>query len=321
MEAVDPTQGISLDFPTWSAAREADFATHMRDGVPDYAFSLDWTIRRRLDKIVPLRKLAEAITAGTVPVQRALFESKAVAVGPGQFPQIHEMGVRCAETLNIGIPQIFVVQNPVMNAFTFATGEVDQIIVMTSGLVEAVNEAELLAVIGHECGHIHNRHVIYNMVWEMLTNEVARGILLELLNKLTRSSLVLYLVELVFKGAAGLLFMRWHRCAEITCDRAGLICGGSPEASRVLPGKLAMGHIGDVEGFSADAYAQQMKTWRKSALRFMELANTHPLGPIRVQAIDSFLDCDVLHSWRPELKTLEARSIEAVDEEIEGVFL
>jgi Zn-dependent protease with chaperone function len=318
---VDPTLGIPLDFPGYATARAADFAEHVIDGVPDYAFSLDWKIRRNLDRLTPLRKLAEALTAGTVPVQRALFESKAVAVSPTQLPRVHAMGVQCAETLGIGVPQLFVMQNPLMNAFTFATGEVDQIVVLTSGLVEAIDDAELLTVIGHECGHIHNRHVVYNTLWEVLTNDLARGLLRTVLARLTRSSLVLALIDLAFRGATSMLFMRWHRCAEITCDRAGLLCSGDPDAARRLPGKLAMGHVGNLEGFSADAYADQMKTWRKSSLKWAELAHSHPLGPIRTRSVDAFLDCEVLHRWRPELQTPTARSKAEVDAEIEGIFL
>lgn len=317
----DPTAGISIDFGRFVQGREADFAAHVVGGVPDYAFSLDWSIRRKLDMVAPLRKLAEAMTAGTVPVQRALFEANGVAVGPTQFPQVHDMGVRCAERLGIGVPQLFVIQEPRINAFTYATGTVDQIVVLTSGLIDAADPAELLTVIGHECGHIHNRHVVYNTLWEVLTNDIARGLLSSVLRRLARASVVGLLVEAAFSAAVSALFYRWHRCAELTCDRAGLICSGDVAAARRLPGKLSLGQVGDLEGFNADAYAKQLRSFSKSTLKLTELFLTHPLGPVRTQAIDAFLDCDVLHSWRPELRTPTQRTREEVDDQVGKLFL
>ncbi|MCP4804759.1 MAG: M48 family metallopeptidase [Proteobacteria bacterium] len=319
--SLDPTAGIDLDFTSYVEGRQGDFATRVEGGVPSYAFSLDWTIRRQLDKVAPLRWLAEALAASVVPYQRALQESRAVAVGPGQFPQVHAMGVSCAERLGIGIPQIFIVQDPITNGFTYATGEVDQVIVLTSGLVEATTESQLHTVIGHECGHIHNRHVIYNTVWEVLTNGLARTMLHKMLRIIGRSSTVIAIIEMLFNAGTSLLLSRWHRCAEITCDRAGLICAGDIEASRSLHGVLAAGHLGDMEGFSSDAYAEQMKTHSKSAARAMELFNTHPLGPQRVQAVEAFFDCDILPEWRPELRAGTMRPKDDVDSEIEGMFL
>ena len=320
-EVLDPTLSVPIDFGDFVRQREQSFATRVEGGVPDYAFSWDWTIRRQLDAIGPLRWLAEAMCAGTVPVQRAMQEANAVAVGPDQFPQVHAMGVRCAETLGIGIPQLFIMQEPRVNAFTFATGEVDQIVVLTSGLLETCDSTELLTVIGHECGHIHNRHVVYNTLWEVLTNDLARGLLTQVLAKLGRSSLVISLIDMVFTVAVKGIFMRWHRCAEITCDRAGLICAGDVEASKRLHGKLAMGHIGQMEGFNSEAYKHQLKTFSKSAMKIMELFLSHPLGPVRAQAIEAFLDCETLHGWRPELRTAPARPRAEVDDEIAKLFL
>lgn len=318
---MDPTQGIDLDFAGYVDARQGDFATRVTGGVPSYAFSLDWSIRRQLDKVAPLRWLAEALAASVVPYQRALREAHAVAVGPRQFPQVHAMGVACAERLGVGIPQIFIMQNPITNGFTYATGEVDQVIVLTSGLVEATSEEQLFTVIGHECGHIHNRHVIYNTVWEVLTNGLARTMLHKMLRIIGRSSTVIAIIEMLFNAGVGLLLSRWHRCAEITCDRAGLICSGDKHASRTIHGVLAAGHLGDIEGFNIDAYAEQMKTHSKSAARAMELFNTHPLGPQRVQAVEAFFDCDVLPTWRPELRAEVLRPKDVVDADIEGMFL
>lgn len=62
-------------------------------------------------------------------------------VGPNQFPQIYQMGVDCARILGIPIPTIYISYNVHPNGFTLATGHSDQMIVLTTGLLEALNDA------------------------------------------------------------------------------------------------------------------------------------------------------------------------------------
>lgn len=318
----DPTARLRLDFPAFVERRERLLSAHHSGGVPDYAFSLDHEIRRRLDRVVPLRMLAEALTAGTVPVQRALYQVKGVVVGPKQLPAVHAMGVRCAEKLGIGVPQLFIANDARPNAFTFATSHVDQMVVLTSGLIQALDEEELLNVIGHECGHIHNRHVIYNTVWELLTNGLARTLLHTALAAMGPAGWLISLIDAVFSAGSWYVFGKWHRCAEITCDRAGLICSGDVAAAKRVMGRIHMGDLGGMEGFSADAYRDQASGYQKSWLRFTELTMTHPPGPKRTQAIEGFGRCEVLGRWRPELALTEpVISREALDRQIEDLLL
>ncbi len=315
----NPTQRVSTRFEDWVERRTRRQRAHLREGVPDYAFSLDMSIRRQMESLGPLRALAQSINAGTVPIQRALHEVNGVATSPTQLPNVHGIGVACAERLGIGVPQIFIVQNPILNAFTYATNDVDQVIVLTSGLVGALDEDELRFVIGHECGHIHNRHVVYNTLWEILTNVLAQQVLVRSLSFLGP---VGWLATAVFTLGTRLVFGRWHRCAEFTCDRAGLICATDPDAGDRVNAKLNMGSVGDLEGFNAGEYERQTKTYTNSWLRFTELLESHPPGPRRAHAIRLFKDSDVFRSWRPDLDVERPpRPLAEVDAEIEKIFL
>jgi Zn-dependent protease with chaperone function len=318
-EDLDPTLRIDVDFERWRARRQRRQAAHLVDGIPDYAFSWDLQIRRQLEAIPALRSVAQALNSGVVPIQRALREVSAVAVGPNQLPKIHGMGVACAERLGIGVPQIFIMQDPILNAFTFATGDVDQLVVLTSGLVQALDEEELQFVIGHECGHIHNRHVVYNTLWEILTNQVALGLLGRVLTVLGPLGT---LIHFGFSVSTRLVFGRWHRCAEFTCDRAGLICTPNPAAAERVNAKLHMGGIDKLEGFDPVEYERQARTYSKSWLRAKELFETHPPGPRRAEAIRRYRATDVFASWRPELRGDGPLVPQAdVDAEIGKLFL
>src|ERR671939_1535321 len=90
---------------------------------------------------------------------RVIFTASAVKVTPTQCPDLYaKLQVACT-TLGVDMPEMFVQQNPIVNAFT---GGVERpVIVLHSSLIERLTDEEVLAVIAHEVGHIHAEHVLY----------------------------------------------------------------------------------------------------------------------------------------------------------------
>jgi Zn-dependent protease with chaperone function len=90
---------------------------------------------------------------------RVIFTASAVKVTPTQCPDLYaKLQIACT-TLGVDMPELFVQQNPIVNAFT---GGVERpIIVLYSQLIERLTDDEVLAVVAHEVGHIHSEHVLY----------------------------------------------------------------------------------------------------------------------------------------------------------------
>ena len=57
-------------------------------------------------------------------------------------------------------------------AYTFGTDD-QSFIVLHSALVDSLSENELRFVIGHETGHIQNKHVVYGTVLQTIINGAA----------------------------------------------------------------------------------------------------------------------------------------------------
>jgi len=78
---------------------------------------------------------------------RVIFTASAVKVTPTQCPDLYaKLQIACT-TLGVDMPELFVQQNPVVNAFT---GGVEKpIIVLHSALIERLNDEETLAVIAY----------------------------------------------------------------------------------------------------------------------------------------------------------------------------
>ena len=295
----DPTRAVPIDLPGYVAQRERALGKRMIDGVPDYGFSCDRTLRARLSSIPPLRWALRSIPRAVEPLYQHIYIMEGIAVGPDQYPHIHAMGEQCARRLGIGVPRIFVFQSEILNAFTLASDDVRPTIILTTRMTRNFAEDELLAIIGHECGHIHNLHGAYNTLVQLMTNPLAQG----MISGMSRAGLSIGAIQLVLglaETALSLFLARWSRCAEVSCDRAGVICAGDPMPMVRALAKLQTGAEVMLDDFNVDAYIRQLETVKSTPLRLLELGRTHPYTHKRIEAVRLFTRSDVYRAWVPD---------------------
>jgi Zn-dependent protease with chaperone function len=181
---------------------------------------------------------------------RVIFTASAVKVSAQQCPDLHaKLQVACA-TLGVDMPELFVQQNPVVNAFT---GGVERpIIVLYSQLIERLNDEEVLAVLAHEVGHIHSGHVLY----------LTAARLIEFLAKtaVLASPLTLIVKELLTLAMRSAL-LAWARRAELSCDRAALLVTQDANVIGRTMMKLAGGTFASKVDY--DLFLQQARDFQK----------------------------------------------------------
>ncbi|GAA4427223.1 M48 family metallopeptidase [Actinokineospora soli] len=148
--------------------------------------------------------------------ERLMALASTIRVGEKQYAKINQLRLECAETLDLDkVPNVFVMRSPAANAF--AIGIDEPFIVLTTGLVEALDTESLRFVIGHEMGHVLSGHAVLSTL-------------------IRRLKLIQKTVTFIPLGALGLravlaALYEWYRKAELTCDRAGLLCGQDPAAA------------------------------------------------------------------------------------------
>ncbi len=183
---------------------------------------------------------------------RVTFMASAIKVTPKQCPDLYaKLQVACT-TLGVDMPELYVQQNPVVNAFT---GGVEKpIIVLHSGLIERLNDEETLAVIAHEVGHIHAEHVLYltaARLMEALANvSVAR--------LLPGSDIINFLVSAGISSA----LLAWARRAELSCDRAALLVTQDPHVIGRTMMKLGGGTFASKIDY--DQFLEQAREFQKN---------------------------------------------------------
>ena len=202
-----------------------------------------------------------------------------------QYPSLHRQYVRMAEVLDVHkLPELFIKTSPLVNAYAY--GSEDYFIVVTSSLIDLLTENELLAIIGHELGHVKCEHMVYITMVNMIT-QFGAAILegyLPGVGQLTKVGVQLALLE-------------WYRKAEFSCDRAALLATQDLDAVCGALAKLAgfSKHLNDLlnieeikrqaedyEDFGADSLID--KVVKVSVL----MRQTHPYPVVRVNEISKW---------------------------------
>jgi Zn-dependent protease with chaperone function len=226
---------------------------------------------------VVLRKLAGLWNERAL---RLIYLGSAVRVDHRQFPVVHRAYADAASALDVrDLPELFVLANPVPNAM--AIGIDAPFVVITSGLVDLVDEDGLRFVLGHELGHALSGHALYTTM------------LVQLL-RLSNTLAWLPFGALGLRAVIAALY-EWQRKAELSGDRAGLLATQDPGAALRCHMKMAGG--GDLDDLDITAFRAQGDDYlaspdvRDSVLKLLLLENaTHPFAVVRSAELQRWVD-------------------------------
>jgi Zn-dependent protease with chaperone function len=268
-------QAPRLDFAAFVARKKAERTGTPETAAHEYTYTFDRQSRVAFENTRPVALAVEASVRLFKQMGQHQLLGHAVKVSDRQFPRIHGITKTACDALQITMPQVFVVNSPTFNAGTLGTNE-DSFIMVHSALLDQYTDEELLTVIGHECGHIHNSHVAYLTALHYLTYMAGM------------------FVPWILQPA--LVALRtWSRRAEITCDRAGMLVAKDQSAAERAITKLAVGSRKLYEEFNVDAFLEQHHEGSQGIGKYMEVFATHPWLPKRVLAMRVFADSQLYH--------------------------
>jgi Zn-dependent protease with chaperone function len=237
--------------------------------------------------LVALRKLSGFDTvfkalSGLLPERslRLLFLSDSVRVSDQQFSHLNVMLRDACYILDLEkVPPMYVNQDPQPNAMCIGLDE--PIIVVTTGLVELLDEEEMRAVVGHEVGHALSGHSVYRTILLFLTSLAVRVAWIPLGN-LAIMAIVTGLRE-------------WFRKSELSADRAGLLVGQDLQASMRGLMKIAGGN--HLHEMNVDAFLAQAEEYeaggdlRDSVLKILNvLPRSHPFTTVRAAELKKWAE-------------------------------
>ena len=223
-----------------------------------------------LDDVV--RKL---IALGYERALRSASLGASVRLGEEQLPTIWALHRQVFNTLDAEpVPDLYLTQFPLANAY--AIGVDKPIVVVSSELVQLLDDSGRRVVLAHEAAHVHSDHMLY-------------GTALLILSRLGTSVRIPLLAGLPLL-AIRLALLEWSRAAELSCDRATALVTRDPQAVCRALMTLAAGAAAD--DLNLDAFLTQGMDYKESGTglermtRLLQDLNvTHPLPVRRVHAL------------------------------------
>ncbi|MEG3897444.1 MULTISPECIES: M48 family metallopeptidase [unclassified Microcoleus] len=204
--------------------------------------------------------------------------ASSVQVGENQLPHLHKLLVDACKTLDLEVPQLYVRQHPMPNAYTFAMRGKQPFVVMHTSLIDLLTEEEVKAVIAHELGHLKCEHGVY----------------LTLANLIVLAAGQISPLGTVLAQGLQAQMLEWLRCAEFTCDRAALLATQDPKVVASLLMKLAGGSPTLAPKLNVDAFLAQARAYDDiSSTQLGEMLKqaqtaqlSHPVPVLRAREID-----------------------------------
>jgi hypothetical protein len=206
--------------------------------------------------------------ADEVGARRQLLAT-ALRLTPEMAPDVHQIVDACRVTLGLETPlETYVYPELQYNAAAVRPERGRLFVMFSAGLLEGFEPDELRFVVGHELGHHLFEH-----------HKIPVGALLG---------------AGVGEPGLPLRLFAWQRYAEISSDRAGLLCaGGLDPAARGLF-KLASGLRGSRVKVRIDQFLAQVGDLREESERLAKADEpvrsdwfaTHPFSPLRVRAAE-----------------------------------
>ncbi|RLE78439.1 MAG: hypothetical protein DRJ52_10455 [Thermoprotei archaeon] len=243
----------------------------------EFQHELDKTAVKTIESFGPLASATKWAVDRYMDIHRAELLGSAIRVSPREFPVIYGIASECAKTLSLRkLPEIYIVNNPTWNAYTVGS-ENEPAIIIHSPLVDNLSREELKAIIGHEIGHVKcNHHPYLTLVF--LLAEIP-GYLNSLLKLVTIPMLA--------------ALYKWSRAAELTADRASLLCTRDLDVLKSAFVKLALGSSKAFERINLEEFLKQQdeleELIRKNILAKIALAfKTHPLTTVRVKELENY---------------------------------
>ncbi len=218
------------------------------------------------------------------------------------------------------MPDIYIIDDPALNAFATGRDPGRASVAITSGLLEKLNRDELQGVIAHEVSHIQNRDVLLMAMCSVMLGTIvilawygSRFMMYGSMPRSRRDSgkgggqaqIIIIVVALVLMIVAPimaqLIYFAISRKREYLADASGALYTRYPEGLASALEKLgtSTGQLRTANQATAPMYI--VNPFRRAGMKASDLSSTHPplserICILRAMAGASFVDYD--HAYR-----------------------
>ncbi len=229
-------------------------------------------------------------------------------IGPDDHPRLYNVVEEMKIASGLGkMPDIYIMDDPALNAFATGRDPNRAAVVITSGLLQKLNRDELQGVIGHEMAHIKNRDVLLMAMCSVLLGTIvllawyaSRVLLFGGMTRTRRSSssgrggsgqviIIIVAIALMILAPimAQLIYFAISRRREYLADASSALYTRYPEGLASALEKLAASTEQLKSANKATAPMFIVNPFRKQGMAASDLTSTHPPISERVHILRS----------------------------------
>ncbi len=222
--------------------------------------------------------------------KQVLAHYDAIPVDESNAPGLYDIVRRLTRKANLPMPKLYIIPDPVPNAFATGRDYEHAAVAVTEGLLNLLDEEEIEGVIAHELSHIKHYDILIGTVAATIAGAISMianfGMLFG--GDRDRNFLVDLILMIIMPLAATIIQMSISRSREFEADRGAALITGHPEWLQSALSKLENyareGVIHDADPSTAHMFIVNPFSGVGSAIG--NLFRTHPTTEERIERLE-----------------------------------
>lgn len=215
----------------------------------------------------------------------------AIEVGHHNAPELMEMVERLTYRANLPMPKVYIIPDPIPNAFATGRNAENSAVAVTEGLLDLMDEQEVEAVIAHEISHINHSDILISTVAATIAGAISMIVNFGMMfggDRERPNFIVMLVLMFLAPLAASIIQMTISRSREYKADAGAAHLTGHPEWLQSALYKLenfnAQGVMHDASKETAHMFIINPFTGKD--ISFANLFRTHPTTQDRIAHLE-----------------------------------
>jgi heat shock protein HtpX len=224
--------------------------------------------------------------------QQVLRHYNAIPVDRRSASGIYEIVERLTDRVGLPMPQVYIIPDPIPNAFATGRDYNNAAVAVTEGLLNLLDEEEIEGVIAHELSHIKHYDMLIGTIAASLAGAIAMlanfGMFFGGGDRDRPNPIVMIAMMIIMPMAASIVQMSVSRSREYMADEGAARMTGHPEWLQRGLSKLdnyaRQGVIHDADPQTAHMFIINPFSGVQNSLR--TLFSTHPTTEDRIERLE-----------------------------------
>jgi len=226
-----------------------------------------------------------------------LAQYNAVEVDEHSAPGLIEIVRRLANKAGLPMPKVYIVPEPIPNAFATGRNPSHAAVAVTEGLLDLLDEDEIEAVLAHELSHVRHYDILIGTIAATIAGAIAWIANIMQFGAFfgggreeedTPNPIIMILLSIILPIAAGIIQMAVSRSREFMADEGAARITGHPEWLQSALIKLenynAQGLLPEATPETAHMFIINPFTGKD--ISFASLFRTHPTTEQRIERLE-----------------------------------